>query len=121
MSKDYEEFMSSQKTKEKVTDIKTTKTNKHSDEKKLDLILEKLEIIEKHLGIKTNPDSKTIYDDMEVGYSVKDTAKILGCSINKVRNLQNIGALTSYMLGRQKMITSDSIKNVIGTLSGKKV
>ena len=53
MSKDYEEFMSSQKTKEKVTDIKTTKTNKHSDEKKLDLILEKLEIIEKHLGIKT--------------------------------------------------------------------
>ena len=33
MSKDYEEFMSSQKTKEKVTDIKTTKTNKHSDEK----------------------------------------------------------------------------------------
>jgi spore coat polysaccharide biosynthesis predicted glycosyltransferase SpsG len=122
MSKDYEEFMSSQKTKEKITDIKkTTKTNEYNDEKKLDLILEKLENIEKHLGIKTNPDPKTIYDDMEVGYTVKDTAKILGCSINKVRNLQNISALTSYMLGRQKMITSESIKNVIGTLSGKKV
>jgi len=25
------------------------------------------------------------------------------------------------MIGRQKMIASDSIKNVIGTLSGKKV
>ena len=87
----------------------------------MDLILEKLESIEKYLGIKTNPNPKSIYDDMEVGYSVKDTAKILGCSINKVRNLQNIGALNSYMLGRQKMITSDSIKNVIGTLSGKKV
>jgi hypothetical protein len=121
MSKDYEEFMSSQKTKEKVTDIKTTEINKNSNDKKLDLILEKLENIEKHLGIKTNLNPKSIYDDMEVGYSVKDTAKILGCSINKVRNLQNIGALNSYMLGRQKMITSESIKNVIGTLSGKKV
>jgi hypothetical protein len=97
------------------------------DNEKLNLILKKLEAIEEHLGLKTKPisipetSSKSIYDDMEVGYSVKDTAKILGCSINKVRNLQNIGALNSYMLGRQKMITSDSIKNVIGTLSGKKV
>ena len=46
MSKDYEEFMSSQKTKEKVTDIKTTEINKNSNDKKLDLILEKLENIE---------------------------------------------------------------------------
>jgi hypothetical protein len=121
MSKDYEEFMSSQKTKERVPNIKTTEINKNSNDKKLDLILAKLETIEKHLGIKTNLNPKSIYDDMEVGYSVKDTAKILGCSINKVRNLQNIGALNSYMLGRQKMITSESIKNVIGTLSGKKV
>ena len=89
------------------------------DNKKLDLILKKIELIEEHLGLKSKP--KTMYDDMEVGYTVKDTAKILGCSINKVRKLQNIGALTSYMIGRQKMIASDSIKNVIGTLSGNKV
>ena len=42
MSKDYEEFMSSQEKKEKVTDIKTTEINKHSDDKRLDLILKKL-------------------------------------------------------------------------------
>ena len=89
------------------------------DNKKLDLILKKIELIEEHLGLKSKP--KTMYDDMEVGYTVKDTAKILGCSINKVRKLQNIGALTSYMIGRQKMIASDSIKNVIGTLSENKV
>ena len=53
MSKDYEEFMSSQEKKEKVTDIKTTEINKHSDDKRLDLILKKLENIEKHLGIYT--------------------------------------------------------------------
>ncbi|MDA7857090.1 hypothetical protein N9B16_01275 [Gammaproteobacteria bacterium] len=89
------------------------------DNKKLDLILKKIELIEEHLGLKSKP--KTMYDDMEVGYTVKDTAKILGCSINKVRHLQNIEALNSYMAGRQKMITSESIKNVIGTLSGEKV
>ena len=43
MSKDYEEFMSSQEKKEKVTDIKTTEINKYSDDKRLDLILKKLE------------------------------------------------------------------------------
>jgi hypothetical protein len=97
------------------------------DNDKLNLILKKLDAIEEHLGLKAKskpepePSSKSMYDDMEVGYTVKDTAKILGCSINKVRKLQNIGALTSYMIGRQKMIASDSIKNVIGTLSGKKV
>ena len=89
------------------------------DNKKLDLILQKLEVIEEHLGLKSKP--KTIYDDMEIGYSVKDTAKILGCGIQKVRDLQNIGSLKSYMLGRQKMITSESIRNVVSTLSGKKV
>ena len=89
------------------------------DNKKLDLILQKLEVIEEHFGLKSKP--KTIYDDMEIGYSVKDTAKILGCGIQKVRDLQNIGSLKSYMLGRQKMITSESIRNVVSTLSGKKV
>jgi DNA-directed RNA polymerase specialized sigma24 family protein len=48
---------------------------------KLDIILQKLEAIEKHLNIK----SKTIYDDMAEAYSIKDTAKILGCSETKVR------------------------------------
>ena len=87
--------------------------------KKLDLILKKIERIEEHLGLKSRP--QTAYDDMDIGYSLKDTANILGCSVNKVRHLRSIGALSSYMVGRQIMITSESIKNVIGTLSGEKV
>jgi|TARA_B110000879_G_scaffold205594_1_gene286209 hypothetical protein len=89
------------------------------ESKKLDLILNKLDAIEEHLNLKSKPNSA--YDNMEVGYSVKDTAKILGCGIQKVRDLQNIGALKSFMLGRQKMITSESIRNVVSTLSGKKL
>ena len=92
------------------------------DNEKLNLILKKLQAIEEHLGLKTKPKpkpetgSKSIYDDMEVGYTVKDTAKILGCSINKVRKLQNIGALTSYMIGRQKMIASSKVLQLLLTV-----
>ena len=50
-------------------------------DQKLDLIIEKLENIEKHLGVY----KKTIYDDMEPSYSIKDAATILGCSPQKVR------------------------------------
>ena len=109
MSKDYEEFMSSQQKKEKVTDIKITEINKHSDDKKLDLILEKLENIEKHLGIY----SKTVYDDMKPAYSVKDAATILGCSTQKVRQYIKYNMLDSFRIGYKKMIRSKSIKKLI--------
>jgi hypothetical protein len=109
MSKDYEEFMSSQKTKEKVTDIKTTEINKHGDDKRLDLILKKLENIEKHLGIYT----KTIYDDMKPAYSVKDAATILGCTPQKVRQYIKYNMLDSFRVGYKKMVRSESIKKLI--------
>ena len=50
-------------------------------DEKLDLILKKLEVIEKHLDIKP----RTIYDEMSEAHPVKDTAKILGCTEVKVR------------------------------------
>ena len=109
MSTDYEEFMSSQQTKEKVIDIKTSEIHEDSDDKRLDLILKKLENIEKHLGIYT----KTIYDDMKPAYSVKDAATILGCTPQKVRQYIKYNMLDSFRVGSKKMIRSESIKKLI--------
>ena len=78
-------------------------------DQKLDLILEKLENIEKHLGIY----EKTIYDDMEPSYSIKDTATILGCSPQKVRQYIKYNMLESFRVGYKKMVRSESIKKLI--------
>ena len=76
---------------------------------KLDIILQKLEAIEKHLNIQ----SKTIYDDMAEAYSIKDTAKILGCSETKVRQYIKYEMLDSFKVGYRRMIKSKAIKNLI--------
>ena len=109
MSRDYEEFMNSQIKKDKVINIESTKLNKQNHDDKLDLILERLEKIEKHLGIET----KTIYDDMKPAYSVKDTATILSCSPHKVRQYIKYNMLESFKVGYKKMISSESIKKLI--------
>ena len=77
--------------------------------KKIDLIFQKLENIEKHLGI----EDKTIYDNMEPSYSIKDTAIILGCSPNKVRQYIKYNMLDSFKTGYKKMVCSESIKKLI--------
>jgi len=76
---------------------------------KLDIILQKLEAIEKHLNIK----SKTIYDDMAEAYSIKDTAKILGCSETKVRQYIKYEMLDSFKVSHRRMIKSKAIKKLI--------
>ena len=76
---------------------------------KLDIILQKLEAIEKHLNIQ----SKTIYDDMAEAYSIKDTAKILGCSETKVRQYIKYEMLDSFKVGHKRMIKSKAIKKFI--------
>ena len=78
-------------------------------EDKLDLILEKLENIEKHLGIY----KKTIYDDMKPTYSIKDTATILGCTPHKVRQYIKYNMLETFRVGYKKMVSSESIKKLI--------
>ena len=78
-------------------------------EDKLDLILEKLENIEKHLGIY----KKTIYDDMQPLYTIKDTATILGCTPYKVRQYIKYNMLESFRVGYKKMVRSESIKKLI--------
>ena len=76
---------------------------------KLDFILEKLENIEKHLGIY----KKTIYDDMQPSYTIKDTATILGCTPYKVRQYIKYNMLESFRVGYKKMVVSESIKKMI--------
>lgn len=76
---------------------------------KLDIILEKIEAIEKHLNIQ----SKSIYGDMAEAYSIKDTAKILGCSETKVRQYIKYEMLDSFKVGHKRMIKSKAIKEFI--------
>ena len=76
---------------------------------KLDIILKKLEAIEKQLNIKP----KTIYDDMAEAYSVKDAAQILGCSDAKVRQYIKFEMLDSFKIGHKRMIKSKAIKKLI--------
>ena len=78
-------------------------------EDKLDLILARLENIEKHLGIY----KKTIYDDMQPSYTIKDTATILGCTPHKVRQYIKYNMLDSFKTGYKKMVCSKSIKKLI--------
>ena len=78
-------------------------------EDKLDLILARLENIEKHLGIY----KKTIYDDMQPSYTIKDTATILGCTPYKVRQYIKYNMLDSFKTGYKKMVCSKSIKKLI--------
>ena len=76
---------------------------------RLDIILQKIEAIEKHLNIQ----SKTIYDDMAEAYSIKDAAKILGCSETKVRQYIKYEMLDSFKVGHKRMIKSKAIKKFI--------
>ena len=76
---------------------------------KLDLILQKLEAIEKKLNI----EPKSIYDNMAEAHSVKETSKILGCSEKKVRQYIEYEMLDSFKVGYKRMIKSDSIKELI--------
>ena len=76
---------------------------------KLDIILQKLEAIEKHLNIK----SKTIYDNMAEAYSIKDTAKNLGCSETKVRKYIKNEMFDSFKIGHRRMIKSKALKKFI--------
>jgi hypothetical protein len=86
-----------------------SKNNEDFLNKKIDLIFQKLENIEKHLGI----EDKTIYDNMEPSYSIKDTAIILGCSPHKIREYIKYNMLESFRVGYKKMVVSESIKKMI--------
>ena len=77
-------------------------------ETKLDQILERLDIIESSLGIK----KPSLWDNLKPLYNVTDTAKLLGCSVSKVRQYLKYGMLESVSLGHRKMVSSKSIKKL---------
>ena len=78
-------------------------------DEKLDLILKKLEVIEKHLDIKP----RTIYDKMSEAHPVKDTAKILGCTEVKVRQYIKWDMLKTFKVEKKPIVISSSIKKLI--------
>lgn len=79
-----------------------------NSEQKLDQILERLEVIEKSLGIK----KPSLWDNLKPLYNVADTAKLLGCSASKVRKYLEFGMLEEVRLGYKKMISSKSIEKL---------
>ena len=50
---------------------------------------------------------------MAEAYSIKDTAKILGCSEIKVRQYIKYEMLDSFKVGHKRMIKSKAIKKLI--------
>ena len=50
---------------------------------------------------------------MAEAYSIKDTAKILGCSETKVRQYIKYEMLDSFKVGHKRMIKSKAIKKFI--------
>ena len=75
---------------------------------KLDLILNKLERIEKALNITAS----SLWDNLLPLYNVKDTSKLLGCSESRVRKYLQFGMLKEVRLERKKMVCSKSIKKL---------
>ncbi len=79
-----------------------------TESKKLDLILSKLESIEKALNIAP----QSLWDNLLPLYNVKDTSKLLGCSESRVRKYLQFGMLKEVRLERKKMVCSKSIKKL---------
>ena len=78
-------------------------------EKKIDEIFSRLDEIEKKVGIQP----KKLSDFMDEAYSVKDASKILGCTMEKVRQFIKYDFLDTFRVGRKIMITSESIKRLM--------
>lgn len=78
-------------------------------EKKIDEIFSRLDEIEKRVGIQP----KKLSDFMDEAYSVKDASKILGCTMEKVRQFIKYDFLDTFRVGRKIMITSESIKRLM--------
>ena len=79
-----------------------------NSEQKLDQILERLEVIEKSLGIK----KPSLWDNLKPLYNVADASKLLGCSASQVRKYLEFGILEEVRLGYKKMISSKSIEKL---------
>ncbi len=82
---------------------------KKSIEHKLDLILQRLEIIEINLGIK----SKSLFDNLQPTLTVEDAAKLMGCTQPKIRQYIKWNMLETFKVGGRRMILSSSLTELI--------
>ena len=80
-----------------------------SIEHKLDLILQRLEIIEINLGIKY----KSLFDNLQPTLTVEDAAKLMGCTQPKIRQYIKWNMLETFKVGGHRMILSSSLTELI--------
>ncbi|MDA9876192.1 helix-turn-helix domain-containing protein [Gammaproteobacteria bacterium] len=80
-----------------------------SIEHKLDLILQRLEVIESNLGIK----SKSLFDNLQPTVTVEDAAKLMGCTQPKIRQYIKWNMLETFKVGGRRMIVSGSLADLI--------
>lgn len=80
-----------------------------SIEHKLDLILQRLEIIEINLGIK----SKSLFDNLQPTVTVEDASKLMGCTQPKIRQYIKWNMLETFKVGSRRMIISSSLRELI--------
>jgi len=50
---------------------------------------------------------------MKIAYTVKETAEVLGCGMNKTYELVHSGQLSSFQFGKKLMIPVQSIEQLV--------
>jgi len=80
-----------------------------STEDILNQILQRLDVIERHIDIKP----KSLYDNIKPTVTIADAAKLLGCREAKVRQYIKWKMLETFKLGSRRMIVSNSLRKLI--------
>jgi len=78
-------------------------------DQKLDLILQRLDVIEINLGIKT----KSLFDNLQPTVTVADAARLMGCKTPKIRQYIKWNMLETFKVGSRRMIISSSLRELI--------
>ena len=75
----------------------------------LKAILQRINVIEKHLDIKP----KSLFDNLQPTVTVADAAKLMGCNTPKIRQYIKWNMLETFKVGSRRMIISSSLRELI--------
>ena len=75
----------------------------------LKAILQRIDVIEKHLDIKP----KSLFDNLQPTVTVEDAAKLMGCTQPKIRQYIKWNMLETFKVGGRRMIVSSSLTELI--------
>ena len=75
----------------------------------LKAILQRINVIEKHLDIKP----KSLFDNLQPTVTVADAAKLMGCNTTKIRQYIKWNMLETFKVGSRRMIISSSLSELI--------